>query len=239
MRKLIFALSAVFGFGMLSAQTTFDMELGLVSPTTTVTGGVPFTFEVSITNNGPGTIPAGDTIFFAPLFGGSPLQNQNGDPVIYGNILSAALAPAQSVNFNRQINVNGGQSGNIDVCGIIVAHFGAAAGGELDSSNWQDCNAITYTSTVSVSEYVFQNTEDKSYFANGTLYINVEGLLDADRINYEVINLAGQVIQNGAVKAEGHNARQEVALRNMPAGVYIVRINDGANFNSTRKIMVN
>lgn len=238
MKKLLFALTAVFGFSALSAQTTFDMELGLVSPTTTVTGGVPFTFEVSITNNGPGTIPAGDTIFFAPLFGGSTLVDQNGNPVVYGNILQSALGANQSVNFSRNLNVNGGQSGTLNVCGVIVAHWGAAAGGELDSSNWQDCNQIVYTSTVSVADYVFQNTEDKSYFANGTLFINVEGLLESDRINYDIINLAGQVVQNGVVVANGSNAREEVALRNVPAGVYIIRINDGANFNSTRKIMV-
>lgn len=238
MKKLLFALTAVFGFSALSAQTTFDMELGLVSPTSTVTGGVPFTFEVSITNNGPGTIPAGDTIFFAPLFGGSTLVDQNGNPVVYGNILQSALGANQSVNFSRNLNVNGGQSGTLNVCGVIVAHWGAAAGGELDSSNWQDCNQIVYTSTVSVADYVFQNTEDKSYFANGTLFINVEGLLESDRINYDIINLAGQVVQNGVVVANGSNAREEVVLRNVPAGVYIIRINDGANFNSTRKIMV-
>jgi microcompartment protein CcmK/EutM len=238
MKKLLFALTAVFGFSALSAQTTFDMELGLVSPTTTVTGGVPFTFEVSITNNGPGTIPAGDTIFFAPLFGGSALQDANGNPVVYGNILQSALGANQSVNFTRPLNVNGGQSGTLNVCGIIVAHYGAAAGGELDSTNWEDCSQITYTSTVSVADYVFQNTEDKSYFSNGILFINVENLLESDRINYDIINLAGQVVQNGVVVANGSNAREEVALRNVPAGVYIVRINDGANFNSTRKIMV-
>ncbi|MFO7145070.1 hypothetical protein B9T16_28270, partial [Arthrospira sp. PCC 8006] len=154
------------------------------------------------------------------------------------NILSTDLAANQSVNFNRNINVNGGQSGNIDVCGIIVAHWGVAAGGELDSTNWQDCNQIVYTSTVSVADYVFQNTQDKSYFSNGTLFINVEGLLESDRINYDIINLAGQVVQNGTVIANGTDAREEVALRSVPAGVYIVRINDGAKFSTTRKIMV-
>ncbi|MCC5916898.1 MAG: T9SS type A sorting domain-containing protein [Cryomorphaceae bacterium] len=238
MKKMLLLCSAIFSFGIASAQS-FDMELTLVSPSTDIVGGVPFDFTVQITNNGPTTIPTGDTIFFAPLFDGAPLRDQNNDPVIYGNILQADLAMGNSVNFTRNINVNGGNSGSVNVCGMIVAHFGAVAGGETDSTNWQDCSTLNYTSTVSAEGFNMVSTEDKSYFANGIFFLNVEGVLEADRVNYEVINIAGQVVSNGVVNVNNYSAREEVQMPALPAGVYIVRINDGRGFNSTRKIMIN
>jgi hypothetical protein len=235
MKKLLFFVGAVFSFGFASAQITYDLEMELVSPANNqaIVAGQPFVWAFQISNHGPDAIPTGDTIFFNFTMGSSTLGN-------YYILLATDFAANTTRNYGDTITITGGSSvSSTQLCMAITRVGGVSAGGEIDPTNWQDCNTISYNNSgVNTIDYQINTPENLSYFAGGRIFINVKGVMDAKQLTYEVMNIAGQTITSGSVRVENFTAKQEVAMPGVASGIYILRLSDGQKFNSTKKIMI-
>ncbi|MCH8546465.1 MAG: T9SS type A sorting domain-containing protein [Cryomorphaceae bacterium] len=245
MKKLLFSLSALVGFGVAFAQTpSYDLSLDILQPTSgaTINSGQSFTIEFEVTNSGPDAIPTGDTIDVIPLAGGNPFLNQQGNPVLLRQVLQSPLAANGSITLSgTNYTITGTNSGSINICGTIFAVRGVAAGGELDSTNWGDCAQTNFVGggTTSVTEFKQLETENNSYFSNGMFYFDISAIgSTSNRLNYDLVNVAGQSIISGQLPINGNNVKDQVDIPSVPTGVYIMRMNDGKNFNATKKIMI-
>lgn len=243
MKKLLFSCAALVSFGVAFAQTpSYDLSVEVVQPAAsgTITSGQSFTIEVNVNNAGPDAIPAGDTIGVVPLIGGQPFTNQNNQPFVFAPVLNAPIAANGSITFDNDFTVSGGNSGSFNICAELIAVLGVSAGGELDSSNWADCNNVSYNApTTSIEEFRQLFTEDKSYYANNTFFVDIKTInSSADRLNYELINVGGQSILRGQLPINGNDVNDEISIPAVPNGVYIMRLSDNKNFNSTKKIMI-
>lgn len=244
MKKLLFSFTALLGFGVAFAQTpSYDLSVELVQPaaSATITSGQSFTIEVNVNNAGPDAIPVGDTIGVVPLIGGQPFQNQQGQPFVFATILQSPIPANGSISFDNNFTVTGTQSGSLTLCAELFAVLGNASGGELDSSNWVDCNSVNFQGggTTSVNEYKLSVTEDNSYYADGIFYFDVTSINgDAARMNYDLVNVAGQTIISGQLPINVSSVKGQVEIPQVPTGVYIMRMSAGQQFNATKKIMI-
>lgn len=243
MKKMLFSCAALLGFSTIFAQTpSYDLSVELVEPnaTTVITSGQSFTIEVNVNNAGPDAIPAGDTIGVVPLIGGNPFMNQNQQPFVFATVLQSPIAANGSISFDETFTVSGGSSGTFNICAELIAILGVSSGGEIDSTNWEDCNATTYNApTTSIEEFGQLFTEDNSYYASGVFYVDIKTInSSSNRLNYDLVNVAGQSIESGQLSINSNNIKEQIDLPVVPNGVYIMRMNDGKNFNSTKKIMI-
>ncbi len=243
MKKLLFSCAAFVSFGVAFAQTpSYDLSVELVEPTSTSTinSGQSFTIEVNVNNDGPDAIPAGDTIGVVPLINDNPFMNQNQQPFVFATILQAPIAANGSITFSETFTVSGGNSGTFEFCAELIAVLGVSAGGELDSSNWRNCNNVSYVGpSTSTEEFRQLFTEDNSYFFDNTFFVDIKTInSSADRLNYDLINIGGQSILSGQLPINGNDVKDEITIPTVPSGVYIMRMSDNKNFNSTKKIMI-
>ncbi len=215
-----------------------DLSIALMQPRNYFVSGVQFTFEVQFKNNGPNTIPAGDSIIYQPTFNGQPLLEM-GNPVSFRHVLSNNLSPLDTVNVSRQMTIIGGSIGQVVVCAEIIAHRGAAQGNETDSSNWQNCWMVDYTDNASTGSFRLMTMDNRSRINGNTLTVDVEGVPHAEGdFAIRFCDIQGKtLLHRNAVPTKNH-LFMEYELPPLPSGVYLLHITNNREVNATKKLVI-
>ena len=98
----IYSLLLALSCATASFSQGYDLELSLVTPVSgsTVAASAAVPVEFDLTNNGPTTIPAGDTLWFSYFNGTSANFGLDNVPNgVSGSILTADLATGTSISF--------------------------------------------------------------------------------------------------------------------------------------------
>ncbi len=200
-----------------------DLEVSLIRPTNGFASGVQFTFEAGFTNNGPDTIPAGDTVFFQATFNGQPLLEM-GQPITYRYIFNQNLASGQTLSSSRQLTVIGGSFGQVNVCAKITEYRGVASGNEIDSSNWEDCRLQTYSDVSSTGTFRLLSPINNSRMVHNHLIIDLEDapISVSNAANIKLYNLNGQVIYSTTIASKNHQIFETLVIPSVPQGLYIL-----------------
>lgn len=200
-----------------------DLQVSLIRPTNGFASGVQFTFEVGFTNNGPDTIPAGDTVFFQATFNGQPLLDM-GQPITYRYIFNQNLGSGQTLNSSRQLTIIGGSFGQVNVCAKITEYRGVAAGNEIDSSNWEDCKLQTYSDVSSTGTFRLLSPINKSRLETNHLIVDIEDApISANQsAMVNLYNLNGQVVYSSRIASKEHQIFETLVIPSVPYGLYIL-----------------
>lgn len=222
-----------------------DMSITLNSPTNNSTQGpaIPLTFDVTITNSGSVDVTASDTVLYAPTLDGS-LLSSGGQPLVYAFV--GPLTAGQSVNRTHNFtgfNLGTAPAQSFDFCGLVVV-FGPNWNGitESDTNNNTSCATINYdpNGTVSIDENMLVGRLkpiNESYFSNGTLYIRVANVDDAERVSMRLIDLNGRVVREESLEASNFAIENDMPL-NIAQGVYLMQLEGRNGVIGTTKLMV-
>ncbi|MCH8545478.1 MAG: T9SS type A sorting domain-containing protein, partial [Cryomorphaceae bacterium] len=137
------------------------------------------------------------------------------------------LGAGQTVSTSRQITLIGGSFGQVNVCAKITEHRGVAAGNEIDSSNWEDCQLQTYSDVSSTGSFRLLSPVNKSRLEANHLVIDIEDApISANQtVNINLYNLNGQVIYNSAIASNDHQIYTRHFIPAIPQGLYILELN--------------
>lgn len=245
MRKILLAL--IFGISSV-AMAQADLAVTLNSPAANSTQGpgIPFSFDVTFTNNGTVDITPSDSIIFYPTLNGG-LLSSGGQTIIYyttGNTVSANGGTLnQAANFSG-MNISGASAGQMNFCGVAFV-IGPNWNGvtESDTTNNTSCNTFNYDpNAIGIAENMFdvssENVKlaDNSYFAKGIYHVDMVNVA-ASNSSMVVFDLTGKEVFNAPLAVEANSIKQDVSL-NLNKGIYIVTIKDDANILSSKKIAV-
>lgn len=235
MKKLLLFAVSLF---TASAIAQPDIKVTLVSPTSGISEGTQFTFEVKIENTGTEAIDAMDSIIYAPLINNQFIGNGAGGILIYLN--QQAIPVGGSANVTQNLTLTGGSSGMISFCGS-AAVLGAGWSGidEADTTDNVDCANIQYTAaTIGVSEWtVATPTTNNSYFANGMYFVDVNSFENLSNTELVVFNLAGQDVVREGLEFNSGKIERTVDLTSLPRGVYLVQIKSDQKIIGTQKVV--
>lgn len=221
--KKFYTLLVAVGFSAMAFSQGYDLEVALVTPasgsTQAASAAVPV--EFTITNNGPSTLAAGDTLFVGYSKGTQTaysLTNVAGQAsgfILQADLASGAALTTGSNDFDLSSFVNGDT--------VIVICYGSGlaslSGNDPNDSNpFNNLDVFFIGSTSSVAEL----TAEVMVYPNPAVdVLNVEA-------NEEVENIA-IVALDGRVVLEAENTTS-IDVSNLTSGRYIYRVqtNSGA-----------
>lgn len=216
--KKVYSLIMAVALSSMAFSQSYDLEVSLVSPasgsTQAASAAVPV--EFTITNNGPTTIPSGDTLFIGYSKGVTqPFSLTNVANQASGVILQADLATGNSLStgsndFDLSSCVNGDT--------IIVICYGA---GLLSLSAVGDTNDTNLANDLDFF-FIGASSGLEELSASITAYPNpVVDVLNIEASepvnNITVTGVDGRVV----LREEETNT---INVSNLPAGKYIYRI---------------
>lgn len=236
MKKLLLSLSVLFTLGAFAQP---DMEITLTSPSSgdMITAGTAWNFDVTITNVGNASHlgeAGGDTIIYFPLFNGQLLPTSGGGAVAwYGN--ANALAANGSFTESQMLNISGGSSGPIEICaGTLV--FGTSY--TTDNRDTSDaCANVTYTNSMNLRELRLTETFDNSFYSNGMYYARVSSKNNLVNPRIEFVDISGRVVLTQEVASNGGEASEDIDLKMLPTGIFIVKLYTEEGLISINKMM--
>ena len=117
MKKLLLVIAVSALFMNVQAQRTVDMETSIVAPSagSTIFAMAPFNIIFRLQNNGPDQILPGDSIT-SFLVLGNQIQLSTAET----QVVQQALADGATRDITREFTVQGGQSGQFDICILAV-----------------------------------------------------------------------------------------------------------------------
>ncbi|PTM04080.1 MAG: hypothetical protein DA405_08455 [Bacteroidetes bacterium] len=253
MRKIVLSLSALFAFGAANAQN--DISVTLNSPTagSSIGPGMPFTFDMTVTNAGTADVTANDTVVYYPTINGGLLTttNQSGQTVtvafiITGTTISTNGMETRGVNFGG-LNINGAPAGNIDMCAnafVIGPNWNNVT--ESDTTNNTDCASIAYDpngGTVGLAEnMVYADIKnipllDASYASGSTYFVEAYNV-PSSTASLSFVDLTGRTILTQEFEVRNSELKGEVSLSNLPQGVVLAVLSVDGQAVSTKKVVV-
>jgi len=252
MRKILLSLAALFAFGAANAQN--DISIALNSPTagTTIGPGLPFTFDVTMTNLGTAAVTASDTLIYYPTINGGLLTttNQAGQTItvafrITGTAIATNGSETRTVNFGG-LNINGASAGNVDVCGNVFAigpNWNNVT--ESDTLNNTSCASVAYDPNggIGLAENIL-NAEVKSLaildasYANGSTYFVEAYNLSSSHARVSFVDLTGRTLLTQEFEVSNSELKGELSLNSLPKGIVLAVLSVDGQAVSTKKVMV-
>ncbi|MCH8554491.1 MAG: hypothetical protein LAT76_04980 [Schleiferiaceae bacterium] len=223
MKKFLLSFACGLGLAATAQVTSTNISVTLNTPATgyTITPGVQFTVDATITNNGTAALTPADSIICYMALNNNPIRNQNNQLV--GRYITEAIPVGGTANFNFNLSfgsIQGFTDPNANFC-VVAFHLRAT---DTDSTNNVGCNAIQVVNgSVSTDDISIALFEDKTTFHNGNLNVNVAGLGFSENITIEVVNIAGQVVATQRVQASQGRVEESIAI-NHAAGILVYRI---------------
>lgn len=244
MKKVLLTLSlglSIMAFG----QNDLSVTLTAPAANSTVGPGIPFNFDVTITNNGTQDVTASDTVVYFPSVNGG-LLTQNGIPIAWF-ITGMTIAGGGGTTTGSQgfagLNIQGAPAGNITFCGAVFG-LGPNWSGvtESDTTNNSDCSTVAYDpNSIGLSENVLTvslnlDAVDNSYFANGVFHVEMENIV-TDNNELVVFSITGKEVLKSSLTRDGDKITSNVDFSSLKAGVYITVVRSGSKALSTKKII--
>jgi len=236
-KSLLFGCSvliSILSFGQRHADVSVTMSAPANS--TTIAGTGPFNLSLAITNNGPDTLIATDTLVveFDLDNSSSPTQVtiQGTTGAEFAAPLGGKMAPGASASINESISFASVQSTGAHEFCAIVAPLNRSADSVTDTSisNNRACASITVTNSTAVpsvqndkmTEVVFPNPMRK----NATVELNAPA--SGTAVIY-ITDLIGRTVYEKSYEnlSVGKNMLT-LDVENIPAGNYILstKMND-------------
>tara|TARA_R110002050_G_scaffold122015_3_gene240498 strand:+ start:34218 stop:34985 length:768 start_codon:yes stop_codon:yes gene_type:complete len=253
MRKILLSLSALLAFGVAHAQNDISVTLNSPTASSTIGPGLPFAFDVTITNLGTADVTANDTVIFYPTVNGGLLTtNQNGQNVtvafrLTGTTISTNGMETRAVNFGG-LNITGAPAGNIDICGnafVVGPNWNNVT--ESDTVNNTDCASVAYDpnggGTVGLAEnMVYADIKsvpllDVSYASGSTYFVEVYNVSSASAL-VSFVDLTGRTLMTQEFEVSNSELKGEVSLSNLPQGVVLAVLSVDGQAVSTKKVVV-
>lgn len=250
------ALTLLFLIGLttsLFAQKNLDISLEEIAEPTELRSTPPQPTQVTIRlvckNNGPDILAVGDTLaWFAVI-------QDLGTPAAYNPI----QVPANAVSGNRYLraiteDVPVGDTISVGIAGTLPfylnfsrdARVGAYCAAYNRASQPTDANT---GNNEAIRDIVFWNTdrngvsvEDLNYSNNIALYpnpantnLNIRLLsVQFNDVSVELIDITGKVILSENVSTSLSDAGYTIDVSNIPNGMYIVRVTNGDQINTSK-----
>lgn len=214
----IYSLLLALSCATASFSQGYDLELSLVNPVSasTVASSAAVPVEFSLTNNGPTTIPAGDTLLFAYFNGTSAYFGLDNTPNgVSGSILAADLTSGSSISFGSlSFDLSAFATGDtVNVFCFGVGSAALSAAGDMNESDFTNNADFFFVGTTSGLNEL--ETEVVVYPNPTTEILNVETTETVRSI--VVFGLNGQIVS----EIENSNSINVSALK---AGNYIYKI---------------
>ena len=143
--------------------------------------------------------------------------------------VASCWSPTSSDWRNDVINLNSfcGQSS------VMFAFENRSAWGE-----WIYLDNINITSTTTTGIASGTSAEGYNIYPNpASTSITIEGITDAEKIQYHLFNMLGDEIRSGEILSGGNAFKGNIELSDIARGMYLLRIIDG-NKNFTKKLNV-
>jgi hypothetical protein len=221
----LLGLFSVFAFAQASISVTLDKP----ALNDNVIAGTAFDYEITVTNNGSTAI-SGDTLINIITFDGSYIPT--GPSTILGYYEIATIAPGATQTFTHSINLQGGPTGPVNVCAEVLEN-------PSSTDTVKSCNMIFYSNPLSTGELSESKIQNNSFYANGTLNIDVINAFGQKDASVSVINVNGQTIAKKAMEVNDGVIDGAISLDNLASGIYIVNIEGSNGVIATQKIMKN
>jgi hypothetical protein len=236
MRKLLLSAGLAAGLVATAQVTSTDVTVTMTSPMagTNVEVGVPLNISGTITNNGTVALTPSDSIVVYYSINNQVLRNANNQ--VIGFYVNENIPVNGTTTFNRQLTFgNIGSTATANFC-VIAIHTSAV---DADSSNNISCQSLNFIAgTVSTGDVDISFFADNSFYSNGVLNIDLEGVRTGDQITVEVMNLTGQVVAKEVIRSTDARVRQEIMLNNRASGAMLYRItNSAGEILATRKFI--
>ena len=210
-----------------SQQRVCDMSITLVSPAngSTINADAQYTISVTILNNGPDDLLAGDTVYYntptVPSFTYKPYILQQG--IAAGNTATVVLETAANHNtntFDATENYCVKLRGNLNDVGSFIDTANVA--------NNVDCNEVLFKASNPTSvQNIYNAAERLSFYpnpSNGDISINFESHVKQDVAIY-VRDVTGKVISQQSLKNVAASKNTfSVHLGNLAKGLYILEL---------------
>ncbi len=250
MKKALFSLAILFGFASFAQN---DLSITLDSPTagSTIGPGLPFSFDVTISNDGTQAVTSNDTLLYYPLLNGNLLVvNQNGQnvPVVFritGTTMNTNDTESRSVNF-AGLNIANGTATTVDFCGGVLAtgpNWRNVT--EDDTTNNEACNTVNYDpngGNVGLAENILfagdaPQVLDGSYSDGSTYYVRVYNILSA-QAKVSFVDLTGRTLHSEVFSTSNGEVNSEVSLNDLPKGVILAILEVEGQRINTKKVIV-
>jgi len=215
--KKIYSLLVAVGLSTMAFSQGYDLEVALVTPTSgsTVAASAAVPVEFTITNNGPTTIPTGDTLFVGYSKGTTQaysltnVANQASGFILQADLASGTSISTGSNDFDLSSFVDGDTV--IVVCyGSGIASLAGADPNEANPINNLDLFFIGSTSDVQ------ELTVEAMVYPNPAVNVlNIEANEEVESIT--IVALDGRVV----LEAENTTTIDVSSLR---TGSYIYRV---------------
>lgn len=253
MKKILLSLAALFAFGTAQAQN--DISVTLNSPTagSSIGPGVPFSFDVTVTNLGTADVTSNDTVIYFPTLNGNLLTttNQSGQTVtvafiITGTTISTNGSETRAVNFGG-LNISGASAGNVDICGnaiVIGPNWNNVT--ESDTTNNSDCATVAYDpngGSIGLAENVLSAELkkvailDASYASGSTYFVEAYNLASSE-VSVSFVDLTGRTLMTKSFNVNNSEVKGEVSLNDLPKGIVLAVLSSNGQAVSTKKILV-
>lgn len=222
--KLVFTCFIMLASMLAFGQRTIDMDVVLTNPkdNDVVSAFIAVPVSIKLTNNGPDTLKANDTIWYntsnIPLFTYHP------------HILSSDIAPGQNatMQLSELKNLNSGENDQtIDFC-VKVVHKdqvpGMSGGDFVDTvlSNNTACSKIIIKSTN--VEEIGNDRKVKLYPNPVVDYVRVDLPVMYQPVDYAVYNAMGRMVEKGSVLLNNNASSIQIDTRGYNAGLYFFKL---------------
>lgn len=225
--------------GTAFAQRTLDIETTLVTPANgaEVRSGQPVTLTFTVSNNGPDAVKPGDT-----LTGFLVLGNQIQTATLTRLSTTESMAMGASKNFTMNIGgISGGQSGNLNLCVLVVLNQRAGADTAIDNiagGNNIGCNEVQYLNTASVFDAFTVSTLSSSNYPNpASDNINIVFSAAGDeKTTVTIFDITGKVMFTKEFATNFGENTLNISLSDLSNGTYFHELNN--NGHADRKKFV-
>lgn len=238
MKKVLLSLLAAF---TLAANAQNDISVTVDSPASgfTLADGVAFDIDFTVTNVGPNTIEASDSVYFRLFIGGYPIILSQGAPAetMYhanrednGSYHALGMAEAFTYSLTGVSFADVSTFETSDVC-VLVGTWDDSEGTwmvESDSMNNIACNQVTPIEPVGINEI----DAKFSTYPNPVLNVlNVDLTVPNAVIN--ISDISGRVVLTTEL-VEGNN---QINVANLAVGNYIFSVMEGNTFRGSGKFV--
>jgi hypothetical protein len=228
MQKLILLSVFLFLYCFPSqAQRYADLEITIYAPATgdTIWVDNPFLIDAYIKNNGPDTVQFQDSLAFELLFDSSAISFNFGSGFVpYVPLSGQVLAPGDSTQMAFNFTLfSGWDTGASEIC-VGIKHLNTVdTMSDTIMANNRSCAMITVANPTSVSVAATEHDKEEiTVYPNPAS--NMVTITSNKRINKaELYNMQGQKL----VAQAGNGKKTVLDISQLPAGVYMIRVNDG------------
>jgi hypothetical protein len=226
--KKIFTLIAAgaLTIGISYAQRTVDIETILVSPSSgsNVNSTTAFDMTFTVTNNGPDSIKAGDSIVF--LQGINNTYYPNTTKIITS---TDTLAPGASKNYTATgLYITGGNSQTLNACALVVLIQRTGVDTVRDNTaggNNYACNSVNYVNPASIgSELSANKMSSMSYPNPASSNLTVAFTAQQGDATLNIVDVTGKLVISENFLANDGLTERNINVEALKPGVYFYEL---------------